>query len=133
AALDAAQALQVPAVAFCHSNLERLAHGIGGPLAARVARRYSRHLYRHFDLVLAPSEAMRDHLLDWGVSQVACQPLGVDTRVFHPARASVMWRNSLNLPAGTRLLVFAGRFAPEKHLAVLADAVRRLGPPYVLL
>ncbi|HMC16917.1 MAG TPA: glycosyltransferase [Albitalea sp.] len=133
AALDAARTLQVPAVAFCHSNLERLAHGIGGPLAARVARRYSRHLYSQFDLVLAPSEAMRDHLLDWGVGQVACQPLGVDTRVFHPGRASVMWRNSLQLPAGTRLLIYAGRFGPEKHLDVLAKAVRRLGPPYLLL
>ena len=133
AVLDAAHKRQIPAVAYCHSNLEALGASVGGALLARAARRYSRHLYSHFDLVLAPSEAMRDHLLDWGVSQVACQPLGVDTRIFHPARASVMWRNSLNLPAGTRLLVFAGRFAPEKHLDVLADAVRRLGPPYVLL
>ena len=30
------------------------------------------------------------------------------------------------------LLVYAGRFAPEKHLDLLADAVRRLGAPYVL-
>ena len=31
------------------------------------------------------------------------------------------------------MLVYAGRFAPEKHLDVLADAVARLGPPHVLL
>jgi alpha-1,6-mannosyltransferase len=53
--------------------------------------------------------------------------------VFHPARASVLWRNSLKLPAGTRLLIYAGRFAPEKHLDVLASAVRQLGAPYRLL
>lgn len=137
AALDAADALQAPAVAFCHSNLELLAATLAGRrfagAAARAARRYARHLYRHFDLVLAPSEVMRLRLLDWGVDRVACQPLGVDTQVFHPARASPMWRNQLGLPPATRLLVYAGRFAPEKHLDVLAEAVRRLGAPYVLL
>jgi alpha-1,6-mannosyltransferase len=137
AVLDTARDLQIPAVAFCHSNLELLAETlIGGTLghaAARAARRYARRVYRHFDLVLAPSEAMRLRLLDWGVDRVACQPLGVDTQLFHPARASAMWRNQLGLPAATRLLVYAGRFAPEKRLDVLARAVDRLGSPYVLL
>ncbi|HEY2929154.1 glycosyltransferase [Piscinibacter sp.] len=135
--LDAAQQLQVPAIAFCHSNLELMAAGWAGrPLAraaARAARRYARHLYDQFDLVLAPSEAMCRHLLDWGITHVAHQPLGVDSALFHPARASAMWRNQLGLPQHTRLLLYAGRFAPEKHLDVLAAAVRRLGAPYVLL
>ena len=137
ASLDTADALGIPAVAFCHSNLELLAAQFVGPpfarAAAAAARRYARRLYRRFDLVFAPSEAMRLHLLDWGVDRVACQPLGVDTHTFHPARASPVWRSRLGLPSATRLLVYAGRFAPEKHLDVLADAVRRLGPPYVLL
>jgi len=137
AVLDAADALGIPAVAFCHSNLALLAaHFAGRPLAsaaAAAARRYARHLYRRFDLVFAPSEAMRQRLLDWGIERVACQPLGVDTQTFHPARASAAWRSRLELPGGTRLLVYAGRFAPEKHLDVLAEAVRRLGPPYMLL
>lgn len=137
AALDAADTLHVPAIAFCHSNLELLAASVAGPrlagAAARAARRYARRLYSRFDLVLAPSEAMRMRLLDWGVERVAAQPLGVDTQLFHAARASPMWRNHLGLPPATRLLVYAGRFAPEKHLDVLAQAVRRLGAPYVLL
>ncbi|HEV7912256.1 MAG TPA: glycosyltransferase [Albitalea sp.] len=137
ASLDTADTLGIPAVAFCHSNLELLAaQWIGDPLAraaAAAARRYARRLYRHFDLVFAPSEAMRLRLLDWGVDRVVCQPLGVDTQTFHPARASPMWRNGLGLPAATRLLVYAGRFAPEKHLEVLVQAVQRLGPPYTLL
>ena len=137
AALDAAQSLHIPAVAFCHSNIELLAATLVGPrlagTAARAARSYARHLYRNFDLVLAPSEVMRLRLLDWGIDHVACQPLGVDTQLFHPARNSPMWRNRLGLPAATRLLVYAGRFAPEKRLDRLVDAVQRLGPPYTLL
>jgi alpha-1,6-mannosyltransferase len=133
AALDAAQALGIPAVAFCHSNLELLGRHFLGPMGGVAARRYARRLYKQFDLVLAPSEAMRRRLEDWGVSNVACQPLGVDTRVFHPARASTAWRTQLALPAGARLLVYAGRFAAEKHLDTLAEAVRKLGPTYHLL
>jgi len=137
-ALDAARSLAVPAVATCHSNLEamaRLAAGSRlGRFAASAARRYARHVYRGFDLVLAPSRSMRGHLLDWGVERVALQPLGVDTALFHPGRAAATgWRTELGLAADARVLVYAGRFAPEKHLDVLADAVARLGPPHVLL
>jgi len=136
-ALDAARARAIPAVATCHSNIEAMARlAVGarfGRVAARAARRYARHVYRGFDLVLAPSRSMRRHLLEWGVERVALQPLGVDTAAFHPDRADPGWRAGLGLAADARVLVYAGRFAPEKHLEVLADAVRRLGPNHVLL
>ena len=136
-ALDAASALAVPAVATCHSNLEAMARLAGGDRLGmglgRLARRYLRHLYERFDLVLAPSRSMRDHLLDWGVERVGLQPLGVDTATFHPGREQTEWRASLGLDEGARVLVYAGRFAAEKHLDVLVDAVARLGPPHVLL
>lgn len=135
--LDAARALGIPAVAFCHSNLERLAAsmlpGRWSAAAAKSARRYALHLYGQFDLVLAPSRAMLGHLDDWGVRGAAHQPLGVDTTVFHPAGRSQSWRDALQLPPGARLLVFAGRFAPEKNLATIAAAVQRLGAPVWLV
>lgn len=133
AALDAARARGVPAVAFCHSNLERMAALAAGRAGARAARRYAARLYDEFDLVLAPSRAMVGHLRDWGVRRAAHQPLGVDTAVFHPARRSEDWRRALPVPPDARLLVYAGRFAPEKELGVLAEAVRRLGAPHWLL
>ena len=134
---DAATALGIPAVAYCHSNLEAMARlmlGSGfGDLAARTARRYLRHVYAGFDLVLAPSRDMLGHLVDAGIDRAACQPLGVDTAVFRPGLASPAWRTSLGLADDARVLVYAGRFAPEKHLDVLADAVALLGAPYVLV
>ena len=136
-ALDAARSLGIPAVAYCHSNIEALARLAGGALlgnaAARLARRYARHLYSNFDLVLAPSRAMAGHLEAAGVAQVSVQPLGVDTAAFHPACANLSWRAALGLGDSARLLVYAGRFAAEKHLDVLAAAVAQLGPPYHLV
>ena len=139
AALDAGQRLGVPVVAFCHSDLPRLAErwaggrGRAAVHARRAAAAYLRRLYRHFDLVLAPSAAMTHDLLELGVAQARHQPLGVDTRLFHPGRKDPSWRRSLGLPAAARVLLYTGRLAAEKNLPVLVSAVQRLGPPYVLL
>ena len=135
--LDVGQALGIPALAFCHSNLPLLASSLLGerigPRAERAARRYACRLYRQFDLVLAPSATMCDHLVDWGVKRVLHQPLGVDSAVFHPCRRDPEWRRRIGLPADARVLIYAGRFAPEKNLPVLTAAVRLLGPPYWLV
>jgi alpha-1,6-mannosyltransferase len=135
--LDAGQSLGIPALAFCHSNLPLLAATLAGARigagAARAARRYAGRLYRQFDLVLAPSATMCAHLRDWGVKRVQHQPLGVDSAVFHPRRRDPAWRRRVGLPDDARVLVYAGRFAPEKNLPVLTAAVRLLGPPYWLV
>ncbi|MBV9889329.1 MAG: glycosyltransferase [Rhizobacter sp.] len=135
-ALDAAQLLGIPALATCHSNIvamARLAAGPFGAAAAHLVERYARHVYRRFDLVLAPSRSMARELESWGVDRVACQPLGVDTAVFHPSARDRAWRQRHGWSDATRVLVYAGRFAAEKHLDVLAAAVARLGAPYVLV
>lgn len=137
---DAAKALGIPAVAFCHSNLVAMArhalppslHGLAGSALDRAVAAYARHVYGGFDLVLAPSRAMTAHLGEWGVA-AEHQPLGVDTGLFHPARRSSAWRAALGLPIDARLLIFTGRFAPEKHLGTLVDAVAALGAPYWLI
>ncbi|HUP10431.1 MAG TPA: glycosyltransferase [Caldimonas sp.] len=137
AAVDAARRRDVPALAYCHSNIERMAVLFAGrafaSTAARAARAHARRTYARFDRVLAPSQSMCRHLEDWGVPRVAVQPLGVDTTVFHPACRSRTWRHAHGFQDADRVLVYAGRFAPEKHLDVLAAAVDRLGPPYTFL
>ena len=137
AAVDAARRRQIPAAAYCHSNLETMARLVAGKrfgnTAARAARAYARRVYGRFDRVFAPSESMRRHLVAWGIAHAVCQPLGVDSETFHPSRASARWREPLGIGPDTRVLVFAGRFAPEKHLDLLADAVELLGDRYLLL
>jgi alpha-1,6-mannosyltransferase len=138
-ALDAGQRLGVPTVAFCHSDLGAMAaRALGGEGAcARAARRaadaYVRHVYREFDVVMAPSRSMAQRLLDAGVPGVRVQPLGVDSHEFHPRRRDPVWRHTLGLEPDQRALLYVGRFAPEKNLQRLVAAVQRLGPRYRLL
>ena len=133
AALHARRRLQVPLVGFYHSDLHALVGQRFGPRAAAVAGIYLRQVYRRFDLVLAPSKLMVQRLDQLGVSDAVHQPLGVDTGVFHPGQRDAGLRVRLGLPPETRLLVYAGRFTPQKKLGVLIEAVRRLGHPYHLL
>lgn len=132
-ALRASRNLGVPAVGFYHSDLPALVEQRFGPGAGRLAMRYVAHLYRQFDLVFAPSRIMVERLRALGIERVVQQPLGVDTDIFTPRRATPALRAHLGLPAGAKLLVYAGRCTREKHLPLLLQAVKRLGPPFHLL
>jgi alpha-1,6-mannosyltransferase len=133
AALRTQQRRGVPAVAFYHSDLPRLVEHRLGRVSAAAVRRYLAHLYGQFDMVLAPSRLMVNQLRDIGVHDALHQPLGIDSSVFRPQRRVETLRSHLHLPSNARLLVYAGRFTPEKKLGVLIEAVRKLGRPYHLL
>lgn len=133
AALHVRRRLQVPLIGFYHSDLHALVGQRFGPRAAAITGKYLRHVYNQFDLVLAPSKLMVHRLNQLGVADAVHQPLGVDTDIFSPARRDAGLRKRLGLPDATRLLVYAGRFTPQKKLGVLIEAVRRLGRPYHLL
>jgi len=92
-----------------------------------------RWFYERCDVVFAPSRSMCDFLNGLGVRHTMHQPLGVDTEIFCPERATLDLRAHLGLPADTRVLVYAGRFAKEKNLPVLLQAFANLGHPYHLL
>ena len=129
-----AQRRGIPLAGFYHSNLPRIiGRRFGGALTEPGLGRYVRWLYEGFDVVFAPSRLMCAYLNDIGVHHTMHQPLGVDAEVFHPQRRTTTLRERLGLPAGTRVLVYAGRFAEEKNLPVLLQAFARLGAPYHLL
>jgi alpha-1,6-mannosyltransferase len=132
-ALSAARALDVPVIAFCHSDIARMATRRFGALPGAAVRAYGRAFYRRCDLVVAPSTFMRDELLRWGVDRVVARPLGVDTELFSPARRVPALRRELGLSPRVRLLAYAGRFSREKNVGVLLDAFRLLGSRYHLV
>jgi len=133
AALRMRKRYKVPAVAFYHSDLPRLVQPRLGRWIARGTCHYLANLYRQFDLVLAPSRIMVEQLEEMGVHGAVHQPLGIDSRIFHPDRGDETLREHLGLDPETRLLVYAGRFTADKKLHVLVEAVRKLGERYHLI
>jgi alpha-1,6-mannosyltransferase len=134
AALRAGDALGIPVVGFCHTDLGKLAALHIGEWAEKPVQKRWAAIYRQFDQAVAPSRFIAGRLIEAGVHDAVGLPLGVDTSIFHPQRCDrAGLRARLGLSAKERLLVFAGRPAREKKLDVLVAAVERLGDPYKLL
>ncbi|HEY1752703.1 MAG TPA: glycosyltransferase [Caulobacteraceae bacterium] len=134
AALKAGEALGVPVIGFCHTDLGALAALHIGEWAERPVRRHWGEIYRRFDRAVAPSRYIAARLADAGVADPIALPLGVDVEAFRPDGADPAGlRRRLGLMPHHRLLVFAGRPAREKRVDVLVEAVEKLGEPYVLL
>lgn len=134
AALRAGDALGVPVVGFCHTDLGALAALHIGEWAEKPVQKRWAAIYRQFDQAVAPSRFIAGRLVEAGVHNAIGLPLGVDTELFHPARADrAALRRRLGVAPDERLLVFAGRPAREKRLDVLVSAVEKLGAPYKLL
>ena len=135
AALKAGEALGVPVIGFCHTDLGALASLHIGEWAEKPVRRKWAQIYSRFDRAVAPSKYIAERLADAGVPDPVALPLGVDVGLFQPRseaqREAV--RARLGLPSDARLLVFAGRPAKEKRIDVLVDAVEALGAPYYLI
>lgn len=134
AALEAGSRLGVPVVGFCHTDAAALAALHLGEWAEAPAMRRWASAFLRFDHVIAPSRHMARRLAEAGVERVSVRPLGVDLDCFSPKdadRAGLLER--LELPAKSRLLVFAGRPAREKNIEAMICAVERLGDPYRLL
>ena len=99
----------------------------------RLAGRYLRWLYERFDLVSHPAASCATTCARSALPRCTLQPLGVDTEIFHPARAARRLRGQLGLrrdaPAGLRRPLLR----PKRTSPVLHDAFARLGPDYHLL
>jgi glycosyltransferase involved in cell wall biosynthesis len=78
------------------------------------------------DIVIAPTEAARDVLRSWGVHQrVSILATGIDTARFRDGDGAKV-RKAWDIPAGSLLLLYAGRVAPEKNIPLLLAALRRV-------
>lgn len=140
----AGRGLNIPAVAFYHSNFPRVFSPF--PEQANAFRRglykmawgYARLLDKSFAHTIVCSEFVANDLRNAGIDRVTRIPLGVDLALYHPSRRAQ--RNEVraryNLPDGP-VAGFVGRFAVEKELDVLMNAwpevYRRTGAQLVLV
>lgn len=122
----AARGLDIPVVAFYHSNFPRVFSP--WPERAPWIRRkmhdwawiYAKQLDRHFAHTIVCSDFVGDDLKRAGIDRVTKIPLGVDLERCHPSRRAARdaVRQRYGLPTGP-IAGFVGRFAPEKELDVL--------------
>jgi alpha-1,6-mannosyltransferase len=140
----AARGLDIPVVAFYHSNFPRVfapfperANAFGRAMFD-LGWRYARQLDKHFAHTIVCSDFVANDLRAAGIDRVTKIPLGVDLALYNPSRRARRRevRVAHALPEGP-VAAFVGRFAQEKELEVLltgwCEVNQRTGAQLVLV
>jgi 1,2-diacylglycerol 3-alpha-glucosyltransferase len=119
-----------PAVATYHTLFEEYLHHyvplIPRKITGSLARRFSRSQCNQVDAVIAPSLAMRDALLHYGINtRIEVLPTGLPAERFRAGDGGA-FRRRHDLAAGRPLLLFVGRAAHEKNIGFLFEMMLEL-------
>jgi glycosyltransferase involved in cell wall biosynthesis len=112
-----AKSTHIPLVASYHTHLPKYLHHYGLGMLEGLLWELLKGAHNQADLNLCTSTAMVRELRVHGIDRVDLWQRGVDTEIFHPARATVQMRDYLcqGQPA-TRLLLYVGRLGTEKEI-----------------
>jgi len=116
---------ELPLVFTHHTLYEQYTHYVPGnsPALKRFAIELATRYANLSDQVFAPSESIRDLLLERGVTTpIAVVPTGVRLENFARGDGDAM-RRELGIPADAFVVGHLGRLAPEKNLEFLTQAV----------
>ena len=126
-----ARRLGIPVVATYHTLFEEYLHHYVRWLPRRwlrfAARRFSVRQCHQLSGVIAPSQAMREALVRYGVTtSVAVIPTGLALEAFTQPQEQSDFRHRYGLPAQAQLLLFVGRAAHEKNIGFLIEMLPRV-------
>ncbi|BCA79705.1 glycosyltransferase [Desulfuromonas sp. AOP6] len=124
-ALRLARHRELPLVFTHHTLYEQYTHYVPGdsPALKRFTIELATRYANLCDQVFAPSESIRDLLLDRGVNKpIAVVPTGVCLEKFARGDGESM-RRELGIPVDAFVVGHLGRLAPEKNLEFLTRAV----------
>ncbi len=140
AAARFARSTGIPCVATYHTFFEEYLHHYVPVLPRRIgrflARSFTRSQCDDVQALIAPSDPMRDVLLEYGVSTpIHVLPTGLPADRFNPG-VGERFRAEARIPAGRPLVTYVGRVAHEKNIEFLVNVfaeVRRAVPEAMLV
>ncbi len=125
-AVDYGKKRGIPVISTYHSHFHSYleyyfrflpgGHNAVLPIANRLLK-----IYRESDLTLVPSNAMKDFLLDWNVSenQIELWKRGVNHEKFNPVHCDGNWKSEHGLE-DNKTILFVSRLVKFKELNTLA-------------
>jgi len=131
AALDLADQLDVPLVYTFHTLYEFFTHYflMDTEQVRKQVRDYVVNFSNCCDLVIAPTEPIREHLVQIGVNtKTTGVPTGIDFRRFDHISEQRLGKRKRKLKLGRfdRILFYAGRLSREKNLSLVFQALKIL-------
>ena len=126
AALAISRILQIPIHGTYHTAFPQYVASMTGDSGLEeLTRKYMSWYYKQMDVVYAPSQAIAEELVTFGVERGAIRvyPRGVDTTRFDPSKRNGFYKRWRGMDAFK--LLYVGRISKEKDLDVLAEAFRK--------
>lgn len=120
----------VPCIATYHTFFEEYVHhyvpALPRPLGRALARAFTRSQCSELQALVAPSDPMREVLLEYGVrTPVHVIPTGLPADRFNPGDGR-RFREREGLPADRPLVTYVGRVAHEKNVEFLVRVFVRV-------
>jgi glycosyltransferase involved in cell wall biosynthesis len=125
-AVRTAERMGIPAVSGFHTNFHSYCKHYGVGWLQHVALRYLRWFHNQTDRTLVSNEELRVQLEDVGFNNVGIIERGVDSQLFAPQRRCTQLRQEWGLSQDDLALIYVGRIAAEKNLAVAVEAYRAI-------
>jgi glycosyltransferase involved in cell wall biosynthesis len=122
AALSAARAIGIPTLTGFHTQFHQYSRHYGlGALAGSIVA-LLRRFHNRSGATLVPTEKLRAELASLGFERVHVLGRGVDTELFDPGRRRENLRRTWGCRPGERVVLYVGRLAAEKNLALALDS-----------
>ena len=125
-AMRAAARLGIPLSSGFHTRFDSYAQHYGVGLLTPLVRSYLRRFHRQAAATLVPTAALAQELLALGIGRPRLLRRAVDTQLFHPAQRDDGLRARWGVDAGTPVVLYVGRIAPEKNLELAVQAFRAI-------
>lgn len=122
AALRAAHLLNLPVTSSFHTNFHQYGGHYGLTLGRDLALRYLRWFHNRTRSTMVPASDLKAQLAADGFERLAVLARGVDATLFSPAKRSDALRASWGAEAGDPVMIYVGRIAAEKNLALAVEA-----------
>jgi len=123
-ALRAARRLGIPAATGFHTRFDQYMRDYGMPFLQQTALRWMRRFHNSGCATLVPTRELAEYLQAQGFHHVLRLARAVDTQLFHPTNRDPALRESWGLQDDGLALIYLGRIAPEKNLALAVRAFR---------
>lgn len=121
-ALQTAHALSIPVTSSFHTNFDSYSKHYGAALVAPLVRAWLHRFHRRTSSTMAPTRELVNRLERAGIPDARLLGRGVDTTLFDPAHRDAELRRTWGASEHSPVVLYVGRLAPEKNLALASRA-----------
>ncbi len=131
AALRAAHLCKLPVTSSFHTNFHQYGGHYGLTIGRDLALRYLRWFHNRTRCTMVPASDLKGQLASDGFERLVVLARGVDGSLFSPAKRSGPLREKWGAAPEDPVMIYVGRVAAEKNLALAVEAfleLRRADP-----